>query len=193
MANLIITIISIALVAVAALMGAYYGGAAFLEGSAKANANMIMNQALQINSAVMLWWTNTNRTQSNIPDWNNLARTSTSLIPGYLSSMPQLPSGFDKWEIIFTNGGGFINYTAIATEDASGTFTGMVIYLANDSTKSLSICQQFNKIATGSTSIATIADPLSGTETVASIFGGYKMRCFLNGGYPEYHFVIKIG
>ena len=55
MANLIITIISIALVAIAALMGAYYGGAAFFTGSTKAIANTIVSQASQINAAIQIW------------------------------------------------------------------------------------------------------------------------------------------
>ena len=53
MANLIITIISIALVAVAALMGAYYGGAAFLEGQTKARVNAIINDMDQIKAAMV--------------------------------------------------------------------------------------------------------------------------------------------
>lgn len=51
MANLIITVISIALVAVAALMGAYYGGSAFMEGQANAKANAFTSTAEQIRGA----------------------------------------------------------------------------------------------------------------------------------------------
>lgn len=55
MANLIITIISIALIAVAALMGAYYGGTAFQQGQAKAVAVEISNNFRQTEAAVYAW------------------------------------------------------------------------------------------------------------------------------------------
>ena len=48
MSNLIITIISIALVAVAALMAAWYGSSAFQNAGGKAGANGAINQAKQI-------------------------------------------------------------------------------------------------------------------------------------------------
>ena len=55
MANLIITVISIALVAVAALMGAYYGGTAFMDGQTRATANAIIQQAEQIKGAYLMY------------------------------------------------------------------------------------------------------------------------------------------
>lgn len=55
MANLIITIIAIALVAVAALMSAYYGGAAFLEGQTKARVNGLVSQVQQILAGMQLY------------------------------------------------------------------------------------------------------------------------------------------
>ncbi len=51
MANLIITVIAIALVAVASLMGAYYGGQAFTEGRDQANAATVLNQGQQLAAA----------------------------------------------------------------------------------------------------------------------------------------------
>lgn len=54
MANLIITIIAIALVAVAALMGAYYGGTAFNSGQDAARATSLVNQAAQIQAAAQM-------------------------------------------------------------------------------------------------------------------------------------------
>ncbi|HAU29509.1 MAG TPA: hypothetical protein DCW68_05290 [Rhodospirillaceae bacterium] len=55
MANLIVTVIAIALVAVASLMGAYYGGSAFLKGSAKAAASALVNQGQQIAAGWVLF------------------------------------------------------------------------------------------------------------------------------------------
>lgn len=55
MANLIITVISIALVAVAALMGAYYGGQAFMDGQAKAKANTVAAGFSQVDAALQVY------------------------------------------------------------------------------------------------------------------------------------------
>ncbi len=55
MANLIITVIAIVLVAVASLMGAYYGGQAFLSGGDAARATALVNQASQIAGAYDLY------------------------------------------------------------------------------------------------------------------------------------------
>lgn len=55
MANLIITIIAIALVAVAALMGAYYGGTAFNQGQEQAKKSTLLNEAAQIVAAITMY------------------------------------------------------------------------------------------------------------------------------------------
>ena len=51
MFSLIVTIISIALVAALAVASIYYGGAAFTQGSAKANASALVAEAQQIAGA----------------------------------------------------------------------------------------------------------------------------------------------
>ncbi|MCT4575176.1 MAG: hypothetical protein N4A43_02855 [Alphaproteobacteria bacterium] len=55
MANLIITIIAIALVAVAALMGAYYGGTAFNQGQEQAKLSTLINEGSQIVAALTMY------------------------------------------------------------------------------------------------------------------------------------------
>lgn len=55
MFSLIITIISIALVAALALASIYYGGNAFTSGSAKAAASSVVNQAQQISAAWVMY------------------------------------------------------------------------------------------------------------------------------------------
>jgi len=55
MSNLIITIISIALVAVLAIAGIFYGGAAYQNAQAKAYAVAIADQATQVNNAIVQW------------------------------------------------------------------------------------------------------------------------------------------
>jgi hypothetical protein len=54
MFSLIITIISIALVAALALATIYYGGNAFNRGSAEAKASQLINEGQQINGAVTM-------------------------------------------------------------------------------------------------------------------------------------------
>jgi hypothetical protein len=55
MSNLIITIISIALVAITVLVGAYYGGTAFNNYQAKTAALAVRNKVEQIVAATKLW------------------------------------------------------------------------------------------------------------------------------------------
>ena len=55
MSNLIITIVSIALIAVAAVMAIYYGGVAYEQGQTDAIANAIMNDSQQMLTAERLY------------------------------------------------------------------------------------------------------------------------------------------
>jgi hypothetical protein len=84
MANLIITVIAIALVAVASLMGAYYGGSAFLNNQSAANASTVLNIGQQLAGA----WT------AYLTDNNGTAPTNFSqLIDGnYLATIPTIPA-----------------------------------------------------------------------------------------------------
>ena len=86
MANLIITVISIALVAVAALSAAYYGGSAFMDGQKKAQTNQLITQAEQIAGA----WTL--QVAANGSDRGSQGTTFSNLVPTYLSALPALPA-----------------------------------------------------------------------------------------------------
>ncbi len=157
MANLIITIISIALVAVAALMGAYYGGTAFLEGQAKAKANQIIAAAQQIDGAVNLWRAN-NAGAANLPD----AAFNFLVSQGYLSSIPQLVAEDGEtgaWAQPLCNG-------PIAQYDFSDVGPGCSVtagftpsrYVvrstsANGSNNADAICRQIAKIAGGASAV----------------------------------------
>jgi len=91
MANLIITIISIALVAILAIMGIFYGGSAFQAGQAKSIANRLIQEANQISGAILLYRTNTGQDfVSQLTDGSEASMT-TLLVPNYLSSFPSLP------------------------------------------------------------------------------------------------------
>ena len=84
MANLIITVIAIALVAVASLMGAYYGGSAFLNNQAAAGASTVMNEGQQVAGA----W------QNYMSDnYNATPATVTALVTNnYLQTVPIVPA-----------------------------------------------------------------------------------------------------
>ena len=73
MTNLIVTIISIALIAIAAVMGIYYGGVAYGNAQVNAIASTIMNDATQLLVAERLWATN-----HNCPDISCMGTAGTS-------------------------------------------------------------------------------------------------------------------
>lgn len=112
MANLIITVISIALVTIAALMGAYYGGNAFLDGQMKANANTVIQQANQIKGAYALFLANGN---DPLPNGQQLIPSNSfSGDPKYFSAVPYIPPAIQwtaapAWQI-YSNGPGGATY-----------------------------------------------------------------------------------
>ncbi len=86
MFSLIVSIISIALVAVLAAASIYYGGDAFTKGSAKALASTVVTQAQQISSANTLYKNDKGGTTAP-----NVAALTAA--PGnYLASAPAMPS-----------------------------------------------------------------------------------------------------
>lgn len=115
MANLIITVISIALVAVAALMSAYFGGAAFIDGQAKARANTLVSHAEQLAAAARLWSANNaGRTDAFGPLNGGTCSFHPNNCPGYACAQPylnQVPSqswhtgmGVYSWSWLYANG-----------------------------------------------------------------------------------------
>jgi len=84
MFSLIITIISIALVAALALATLYYGGSAFNKGAAGATAARLINEGQQVNGAVALYQADVGAgsTATVITDLAGLVTA------GYLSSVP---------------------------------------------------------------------------------------------------------
>lgn len=86
MFSLIITIISIALVAALALATIYYGGNAFNKGSAEAKASQLINEGQQINGAIAM-------AKADVASGSLTTAPATvaDLSPSYLA---QLPSGW---------------------------------------------------------------------------------------------------
>ena len=93
MFSLIITIISIALVAALAIATIYYGGSAFTQGNAKSSASTLTAQAQQIMGAVTLY-----RNDGN----NTTGLAVADLAPTYLQSVPAMPAAVvdtDVWSL----------------------------------------------------------------------------------------------
>jgi hypothetical protein len=81
MFSLIITIISIALVAALAVATIYYGGSAFTQGTAKANASALVSAGQQVTGALTLYANDNGGTRA----------TTATLVSGqYLSAIPQV-------------------------------------------------------------------------------------------------------
>ena len=165
MANLIITIISIALVAVAALMGAYYGGIAFSSGSYKAKAAAYYEQGKQISAAIQLWQANNGQDfiKTGLAGNYNSNNSTTSasaptpianlLVPTYLGNMPK-PDPTD----IGTISGSVTGQWALAGSDdfrnlqASQATYGwyLFLYASSPPNKSfIEICKEVAKLGRG--------------------------------------------
>jgi len=90
MFSLIITIISIALVALLALATLYYGGNAFNRGSAGAQAARLINEGQQVNGAVALY--KADRAAGN----TSAAEKLSDLVSAYMSQVPSSFNGNTK-------------------------------------------------------------------------------------------------
>ena len=94
MFSLIITIISIALVAALALATLYYGGSAFNKGADGATAAKLINEGQQINGAVTIY-------KADLAAGGAAVTTVAALVTAtYLS---QVPASFDGATLLSTN------------------------------------------------------------------------------------------
>lgn len=91
MVNLIITLISIALIAIVAVSALYSGGDAFRDGSADATANQLVNAGQQISAANELYFLNEN--EGSFADISTLTQDTdeASGTKNYLKDEPRLP------------------------------------------------------------------------------------------------------
>lgn len=112
MFSLIITIISIALVAALALATIYYGGSAFNKGSAEAKASQLINEGQQINGAVAMAKADVS---SGTRDGATITDVASLAAAGYLA---QVPSAWDKTVPVNTTTGILTTVVAAAPSDA---------------------------------------------------------------------------
>ena len=165
MANLIITVIAIALVAVASLMGAYYGGSAFLNNQSAANASTVLNQGQQLAGA----W------QAYLGDnLNTPPTTAAALITAnYLAQIPTAPAaaGSVNAAPIFI---GFANTHYYAYADVGHPSTSTPATDPN-----ASACLRIVKTATGSNtqSIQSLAPGAIASTTGTSGSGNATFGC----------------
>jgi type II secretory pathway pseudopilin PulG len=89
MFNLIVTIISIALVAVLAIATIYYGGSAFSKQGSEAETARLLNSAAHLKGAIEMYRTD----HAGTPP----ASLETDLTPHYLKSLPS--GALDAWQI----------------------------------------------------------------------------------------------
>lgn len=85
MFSLIITIISIALVAALAVATIYYGGSAFTQGTAKANASALVSAGQQITGALTLYANDNGGARADSAEL-----TAAGVNGAYLSAMPSV-------------------------------------------------------------------------------------------------------
>ncbi|HCM83818.1 MAG TPA: hypothetical protein PKW15_03085 [Alphaproteobacteria bacterium] len=196
MANLIITIISIALVGVAALMGAYYAGEAFYSGQAKAKANSIVNAANQIEGAIRIWASTNMKGNTDYPDWNSVTGASSELISGYLTQMPQ-PFEDKKFELLMVDSGGDMtpltdNGTTNGPIPASGYFMGLYMQLEpSPAVTGMPLCQEINRISVGSPTVPTTVD-FMGSSATPSILSGARFVCINDAASGKDYFIYRI-
>ena len=92
MVNLIITLISIALIAAVAVAALYNGGDAFRQGSAKSSAAQLVNAGQQVSAANVLYANDNGGTYaSSLSDLTDNG--------AYLSSEPRVPENFSISDI----------------------------------------------------------------------------------------------
>lgn len=196
MANLIITIISIALVAVAALMGAYYAGEAFYSGQAKAKANSIVNAANQIEGAIRIWASTNLKNNTDYPDWNSVTGASSQLITGYLTQMP-VPLENKKFELLMVNGSGNMSpLTSAGTTygpiSAPGYFMGLYMQLDPSPTvEGMPLCKEINRISVGNTVVPNIAD-FMGSSAAPSVLSGARFLCINDTTTGNDFFIYRV-
>lgn len=147
MFSLIITIISIALVAALALATIYYGGSAFNKGSAAAVASQLINEGQQINGAVAL-------ARADVAQ-GTLAAAPTD-VTGLVTAhyLAQVPSSFDSGTLLSSN-------VALTTATVSDDVCDAVNLKAGVATKGTAP-------ATGK--VYSCFKPAAGNNTVAYTF-----------------------
>ncbi len=153
MFQLIVAVISIALVAALAIASIYYGGSAFNKGSLRANVTTLVNAGQQISGAQALYKT----------DFGGAGSSIAGLVPTYLSAAP-------SYSVIATNAG----WNIVTVGTGAAAYDVARIPLASDATARATVCDEVRKQAgsngspqffcADTTGTALTTDGVAGTE-----------------------------
>jgi len=203
MSNLVITIISIALAAIIAIMGMWYGGSAFTNSSANAQATTMIVQADQIANAIRLWSSDNGGAQDLAGSRGNQCRLNsgplgTALINGkYLQSIPgqdfhssicnNTPMAPGTWTI--SEGDGDCNTTPFKILVAAfGNNTLLQTGCGFPTTDYRQVCNAINKVQ----GVTTIPNNTS-WNVLLSTLGKYTFICEENYSFPGlFYFVYRV-
>jgi len=201
MSNLIITIISIALVAVVALIGIWYGGGAFSNTSVTAQANTMIAQAEQISNAIRVLSLDNGGIQSYPGAINctlNGSALGNALISGrYIQSIPGQSFHGD-----LCGGGPIYTPGRWAYMDGTGSCAGPIKILVTEfgnnsylqtncgypTTDYRPVCNAINKLQ-------GVTTPPNDTSwvTLFSAMGNYNFICEENYSYPGlFYFLYRV-
>jgi len=149
MFQLIVAVISIALVAALAIASIFYGGEAFSKSSEKANVTALVNSAQQISGAYTLY-----KTDFGGAPPNGTAGITAMVSGKYLASAPtagKIAGAGAAWTLDTTNGFALIPLRAGVTVTGTGS----------------EICQEVNRQAGHATGATEVANPQFDCEDVA--------------------------
>lgn len=182
MFNLIVAVISIALIAAMAAASIFYGGSAFGSGTAQAQASTLVNNGQQISGAQQLYM---------IDNSGNRADAISVLTPTYLQAIPTPPEAV-------------IETSAVWAVSDDGTFA--FIRLDTDSegqqkSAAETVCEEV--VAQGGADNVLLSSTLSGASTFGDgglDLGNNQFACVINtggsisvdGGAAIAHFVFKL-
>lgn len=179
MANLIVTIMAIGILAAASLAGLYYGGQAYMDAQSTAEANAIVSQATQIESAWRAWVRDnggTLRTDSN-SNWASDPATLTNF-SSYLAVIPH-----PNIDITVQSGGNAAtpgNYYLFDRSNcaASGTYALDSIALElKPTSKAAAICTKLSSLSGSNSGVPlAVSNPYCNwdLEPTAKYFCAYK-------------------
>ena len=183
MFNLIVAVISIALIAAMAAASIFYGGSAFGEGTAKAQASTLINNGQQISGGQQLYMIDNSGNRANDID--------VLTAGGYLQAVPSAPATV-------------INTAAAWDVSTNGTFA--FIRLDTDNTgqqlsPAATVCAEI--VAQGGADNVTLTGTLSQASafgTAGLTIGDDQFACIVDtggtissaGGTAVAHFIYKL-
>jgi ABC-type oligopeptide transport system substrate-binding subunit len=163
MFNLIVAVISIALIAAMAAASIFYGGAAFGSGTAQAQASTLVNNGQQVSGAQQLYM---------IDNSGNRANDIDVLTPTYLQALPTAPA----------------NATGLTTTDvgaweisADGSFAYIPLNADNggaNTSPAATVCAEL--VSQGAAANVTLAGTLTAASTLGAgglVLGDSQFGC----------------